>query len=288
MKKERKEKICRRTGSLAGSAADLGHETEEESMRFRPCIDIHNGKVKQIVGGSLKDEGNKAKTNFSSELGASFYAELYRKDRLKGGHVIMLNSRDSEYYGRTRQQALDALHTYPGGLQAGGGVTADNAKEYLAAGASHVIVTSYVFQNGVFHEENLEALADRAGKEHVVLDLSCRKKEDGHYYVVTDRWQKFTDMRLTHEVLNRLAGYCDEFLVHGVDVEGKRSGMETELVRMLSEWDQIPVTYAGGIGSLDDLEQFRNVSRGRLDFTIGSALDLFGGNIPYEKIKDMR
>ncbi len=256
-------------------------------MRFRPCIDIHNGKVKQIVGGSLKDEGDEAKTNFSSELGASFYAELYRKDRLKGGHVIMLNSRDSEYYGRTRQQALDALRTYPGGLQAGGGVTADNAPEYLEAGASHVIVTSYVFQGGVFHEENLETLADRVGKEHVVLDLSCRKKEDG-YYVVTDRWQKFTDMKLTHEVLTRLAGYCDEFLIHGVDVEGKKSGMETELVRMLSEWNQIPVTYAGGIGSLDDLEQFHNVSRGRLDFTIGSALDLFGGNVPYEKVKEMR
>lgn len=260
---------------------------EEVSMRFRPCIDIHNGKVKQIVGGSLKDEGDEAKTNFSSELGASFYAELYRKDGLKGGHVIMLNSRNSEYYDLTRQQALDALRTYPGGLQAGGGVTADNAPEYLEAGASHVIVTSFVFQSGVFHEENLEALADRVGKEHIVLDLSCRKKGDG-YYVVTDRWQKFTDMQLTHEALTRLAGYCDEFLIHGVDVEGKKSGMETELVRMLSEWNQIPVTYAGGIGSLDDLEQFRNVSRGRLDFTIGSALDLFGGNVPYEKVRDMR
>lgn len=255
-------------------------------MRFRPCIDIHNGKVKQIVGGSLRDEGNLAKDNFASELGAEFYARLYRKDGLKGGHIILLNPPGSEYYESTRQQAMAALKEYPGGMQIGGGINAENAEEYLKAGASHVIVTSYVFKDGTFHRENLEKLVKAAGKEHVVLDLSCRKKEDG-YYIVTDRWQKFTDVRLTPEVLDELAGSCDEFLVHGVDVEGKSSGMETELVRMLAGWNGIPVTYAGGIGSLEDLERFREVGGGRLDFTIGSALDLFGGSVPYEVVARM-
>lgn len=250
-------------------------------MRFRPCIDIHNGKVKQIVGGSLRDEGDSASTNFSSEMSAAHYAKIYKKDRLTGGHIILLNHADSEYYEATRQQAAEALAAYPGGMQIGGGITADNAQEYLNSGASHVIVTSYVFRDGTFCEENLRKLAGVVGKEHIVLDLSCRKK-DGAYYVVTDRWQKFTDMRLTHAAMDSLAAYCDEFLVHGVDVEGKRSGMEEELVHMLGEWQGVPVTYAGGIGSLQDLECFRQASGGRLDFTIGSALDLFGGDIPYK------
>ena len=255
-------------------------------MKFRPCIDIHNGKVKQIVGGSLRDEGDQAKDNFSSELGAEYYARLYRKDGLKGGHIILLNPPGSEYYESTKRQAMAALKEYPGGMQIGGGINAENSEEYLKAGASHVIVTSYVFKNGTFHRENLEKLVSAAGKEHVVLDLSCRKKEDG-YYIVTDRWQKFTDVRLTPEILDELAGSCDEFLIHGVDVEGKSSGMEKELVRMLAAWDGIPVTYAGGIGSLDDLERLREASRGRLDFTIGSALDLFGGSVPYEVVARM-
>ena len=253
-------------------------------MRFRPCIDIHNGKVKQIVGGSLRDEGDSARTNFASELGAEYYAQLYKKDALTGGHIILLNHAGSEYYEATRRQALVALRAYPGGLQIGGGITADNAGAYLEAGASHVIVTSYVFRDGSFCRENLKKLAAAAGKEHIVLDLSCRKK-GGSYYVVTDRWQRFTDMRLSEKTLTGLAEYCDEFLIHGVDVEGKRSGMEEELVHMLGEWREkrqdIPVTYAGGIGSLEDLDRFRRISGGRLDFTVGSALDLFGGNIPY-------
>ena len=252
-------------------------------MRFRPCIDIHNGKVKQIVGGSLRDEGNSARDNFASELGAEYYAGLYRRDGLKGGHIILLNPPGSEYYDETRTQAMSALKAYPGGMQLGGGINAENAEDYLKAGASHVIVTSYVFRDGTFHRENLEKLVSAAGKEHIVLDLSCRKKEDG-YYIVTDRWQKFTDVKLCPEILDDLAGSCDEFLIHGVDVEGKSSGMEAGLVRMLAGWEGIPVTYAGGIGSVEDLERFREVSGGRLDFTIGSALDLFGGKIPYEKL----
>lgn len=250
-------------------------------MKFRPCIDIHNGKVKQIIGSSLKDEGNQAITNFASEQDARFYAEMYKADGLKGGHVILLNPSSSEYYEATKKQALLALEAYPGGLQLGGGITAENAKEYIDVGASHVIVTSYVFQDGEVNWENLEKLVNAVGKNHIVLDLSCRKKGDA-YYIVTNRWQTFTNVKIEVEILERLSKYCDEFLVHGVDVEGKSSGVELELVRLLAEWNGIPITYAGGIGSLADLEEFRTVSGGRLDFTIGSALDLFGGSIPYE------
>ncbi|MBU3874812.1 phosphoribosylformimino-5-aminoimidazole carboxamide ribotide isomerase [Faecalicatena sp. AGMB00832] len=252
-------------------------------MKFRPCIDIHNGKVKQIVGGSLKDQGDQAVTNFSTELDAAWYASQYRKDGLKGGHIILLNPVTSEFYEATKRQAIGALKAYPKGMQIGGGITAENAAEYLDAGASHVIVTSYVFQNGKFHKENLAKLVSAVGREHIVLDLSCRKK-NASYYIVTDRWQTFTDVRLTPEVLDQLSGYCDEFLVHGVDVEGKASGVELELVRMLGEWNRIPITYAGGIGSMEDLEEFSELCQGKLDFTIGSALDLFGGKIPYENI----
>lgn len=255
-------------------------------MKFRPCIDIHNGKVKQIVGGSLKDEGNQATTNFASELGADYYAEKYKKDGLKGGHIILLNPKTSEYYESTKEQALLALRTYPRGLQIGGGITAENAAEYIEAGASHVIVTSYVFKDGEIHWENLKKLVEAVEKEHVVLDLSCRKK-DGRYYVVTDRWQTFTNVVVDTHLLTTLAEYCDEFLVHGVDVEGKSSGVELQLVKILADWNRIPITYAGGIGSMEDLKEFEEVSKGRLDFTIGSALDLFGGKIPYEIIKTL-
>ena len=187
-------------------------------MKFRPCIDIHNGKVKQIVGGSLRDQGDQAEENFAADQGADYFAEMYKKDGLKGGHVILLNPASSEYYGQTKKQALKALHAYPGGLQIGGGITADNASEYIRAGASHVIVTSYVFKNGEIYWDNLKKLCMAVGKEHVVLDLSCRKK-NGRYYIVTDRWQTFTNVELGTEILGRLSGYCDEFLVHGVDVE---------------------------------------------------------------------
>lgn len=252
-------------------------------MKFRPCIDIHNGKVKQIVGGSLQDAGNHAITNFASEQDADFYAKMYKKDRLVGGHIILLNAKESEYYEETKEQALLALRAYPNGLQIGGGITAKNAREYIEAGASHVIVTSYVFKDGEIYWDNLNKLVEAVGKEHVVLDLSCRKK-NGKYYVVTDRWQTFTQVEVTSELLEELAEYCDEFLVHGVDVEGKSSGVELELVKLLAEWNGIPITYAGGIGSLDDLEEFQKVCDGKLDFTIGSALNLFGGKIPYEEL----
>lgn len=252
-------------------------------MRFRPCIDIHNGKVKQIVGGSLKDEGDAAQENFVAGQDASFYAEFYKKDGIRGGHVILLNGRDSSYYEETKRQALMALAAYPGGLQVGGGITDENAEEFLKSGASHVIVTSFVFKNGMFHRENLDKMICAVGKEHLVLDLSCRKK-NGCYYIVTDRWQKFTDVVLTPEVLQDLESCCDEFLIHAVDVEGKAKGIEKELAEMLGSFSGIPVTYAGGVGSFENLEELRRCGRNRIDVTIGSALDLFGGSMPYEQV----
>lgn len=252
-------------------------------MKFRPCIDIHNGKVKQIVGGSLKDEGDQAITNFASEYSADFYAEKYKRDGLTGGHIILLNPKTSDYYDATKNQALSALKAYPGGLQIGGGITAENAAEYINAGASHVIVTSYVFQDGEVNWANLEKLVNAVGKKHIVLDLSCRKKGK-EYYIVTNRWQTFTNVKISKEILERFSRYCDEFLVHGVDVEGKSSGVELELVKLLAEWNGIPITYAGGIGSLEDLEEFQKACQGKLDFTIGSALDLFGGKVPYDVV----
>lgn len=255
-------------------------------MKFRPCIDIHNGKVKQIVGGSLKDAGDQAKENFVSGQDAAFYAELYKNAGLKGGHVILLNGKDSEYYEATRNQALKALKAYPGGLQIGGGVCPENAQDYLNAGASHVIVTSYVFKDGKLSWENLAKMEQAAGKEHLILDLSCRKK-DNQYFIVTDRWQKFTDVPVTLEVMEELGSYCDEFLVHAVDVEGKANGIETELADLLSEYQKCPITYAGGVGSMKDIELLKVHGKGRLDVTVGSALDLFGGSIPFEGLKNL-
>lgn len=254
-------------------------------MEFRPCIDIHNGKVKQIVGGSLRDEGDRAKENFVAEQDAAFYAKLYQKEGIKGGHIILLNAVDSPYYNETKQQALLALKAYPQGLQVGGGITDCNAGEFLEAGASHVIVTSYVFQGGKIEYENLKRLEEVAGKEHLVLDLSCRRK-NGAYYIVTDRWQKFTEQQVTIALLDELSNYCDEFLIHAVDVEGKCNGIERKLVRLLGEWGKIPITYAGGVGSFSDLEELRVLGKGRLNVTIGSALDLFGGPMAYDKVME--
>ena len=252
-------------------------------MEFRPCIDIHNGKVKQIVGGSLRDAGNLARENFVSEQDASFYARLYKKEEIRGGHIILLNAKDSGYYGETKRQALLALKAYPKGLQVGGGITAENAAEFLDAGASHVIVTSYVFRDGKIELDRLRRIQREAGKEHLVLDLSCRKKEDD-YYIVTDRWQKFTDEKVTSELLDELSGFCDEYLIHAVDVEGKAGGIEEKLVKLLGTWGKIPVTYAGGVGSFEDLKKLKELGNNRLNVTIGSALDLFGGPMEYQKV----
>ncbi|NLL80495.1 MAG: phosphoribosylformimino-5-aminoimidazole carboxamide ribotide isomerase [Clostridiales bacterium] len=252
-------------------------------MKFRPCIDIHNGKVKQIVGGSLKDEGNHAEENFVSEQGGAFFADFYRSLGISGGHIILLNKEGSEFFEATKKQALAALRTYPGGMQVGGGITAENAEEYLKAGASHVIVTSYVFRDGEINLKRLERLKETVGKEHLVLDLSCRKKEDG-YYIVTDRWQKYTKVKLEKEALEYFSGFCDEFLIHAVDVEGKASGIESKIAGLLGSFGKCPVTYAGGVHSFEDLKELKRLGQDRVDVTIGSALDLFGGDMELEKV----
>lgn len=259
-------------------------------MEFRPCIDIHNGRVKQIVGGSLKDEGNSATDNYISDKDAAWYACRYRSDNIKGAHVILLNSQDSEYYNETKKQAMDALIAYPGGLQIGGGVNAENAAEYIDAGASHVIVTSYVFAGGRVKYENLDKLVEAVGKEKIVLDLSARKK-DGEYYVVTDRWQTFTEEKVDVNLFVNLSKYCDEFLVHGVDVEGKKAGLDAGLIKILAmaaKETGMPVTYAGGIADMSDIEMLSTASEGLLNFTVGSALDLYGGKLEYEKLKKIK
>ena len=246
-------------------------------MRFRPCIDLHQGKVKQIVGGTLRDgDADQPVTNFETERSAADYARMYGEDDLPGGHVIMLGPGNEE-------AALSALRTYPGGLQVGGGINTENAFGYLDAGASHVIVTSYVFRDGQVHYGSLERLVATVGREWLVLDLSCRKRGEA-YLVATDRWQKFTDVEVRQSSLQDLADYCAEFLVHGVDVEGKQQGMEHDLIEKLGKWSPIPVTYAGGATSLDDLDLVKSLGRGRVDLTIGSALDIFGGSVPYREM----
>jgi len=252
-------------------------------MKFRPCIDIHNGKVKQIVGGSLKDEGDFAKDNYVSEKDGGYYGSLYKNAGLKGGHIIILNPKTSPYYEEDVRQACLALKASEGTLQIGGGMTDENAAFFLEQGASHIIVTSFVFQDGKIHFENLKKICDVTGKEHLVLDLSCRKKE-GAYYIVTDRWQKFTDVKLSHEILDELSGYCSEFLIHAVDVEGKSSGIEKELAVMLGQWNGIPITYAGGVSSYQDLALLKELGQDKIDVTIGSALDLFGGCLEFDKV----
>lgn len=252
-------------------------------MEFRPCIDIHNGSVKQIVGSSLNDTGSTAVDNFVSGMDAGYYADMYKKDGFAGGHIIILNPEGSPYYEADMQQASEALRVFSGGLQAGGGINPGNAKKFLDMGASHVIVTSYVFRDGIIDYTRLKELSAVTGKERLVLDLSCRYADDG-YYIVTDRWQKTTKEKLGKELLDKLGKYCDEFLVHAVDVEGKASGIEKEVISILAGCNN-KVTYAGGIHSIEDITYIEEHGKGKVNFTIGSALDLFGGNIPYNSLK---
>ena len=266
-------------------------------MKFRPCIDLHSGKVKQIVGSTLTTQPSATAadvaTNFETERPAGEFAKMYQRDGLKGGHVIMLPSKDGQPEANQRA-AQQAVAAYPGGLQIGGGIRDTNAQEWIDAGASHVIVTSFVFKNGQVNMGHLQKLVDAVGKDHLVLDLSCRRRpqEDGSastssgdpYYVVTDQWQKFTDVKVDAETLNRLSSYCDEFLVHGVDVEGKQCGILEDLVALLGEHSPVPVTYAGGARSMEDMEMVERVGQGKVDLTIGSALDCFGGELKYDDV----
>ena len=252
-------------------------------MQFRPCIDIHNGKVKQIVGSSLRDAGDFAKDNFVAEQNADYFARYYKERNITGGHVILLNKSGSDFFEETKRQALLALGAFPGGLQIGGGITQENAEEYLDAGASHVIVTSYVFEGGEIRYDRLQSLSAQIGKEQLVIDLSCRKRGED-YYIVTDRWQRFTDVKLTADTLDFLAEYCDEFLVHAVDVEGKAQGIEREIVRLLGAHSAIPATYAGGVHDYSDIDMIKQEGQDRVNVTIGSALDLFGGELSVEEV----
>lgn len=243
-------------------------------MKFRPCIDLHDGKVKQLVGGTLTESG--AVENFVSDRDAAYYAKLYRDDGLYGGHVIMLGPGNEE-------EAFNAVRAFPGGLQVGGGINPVNAQGYLEAGASHVIVTSYVFSGGEINFRNLEMISKTVGRNRLVLDLSCRFR-DNSYYVVTDRWQKWTGFEVTYSNMQHLAKYCDELLVHAADVEGKRNGVDENLIGILADCTNIPVTYAGGVRDMEDIEKVCRLGRGIIDLTIGSALDIFGGDMPYKEV----
>ncbi|MBB3110000.1 phosphoribosylformimino-5-aminoimidazole carboxamide ribotide isomerase [Paenibacillus phyllosphaerae] len=249
-------------------------------MEFRPCIDLHGGKVKQIVGETLTAaaaEGGVVE-NFVSEHDSSYYAAMFKRDGLRGGHVIMLG-------GGNEEAALAALKEYPGGLQVGGGITADNAWRYLEAGASHVVVTSHIFHDGILDMDRLNRIAEVVGKDRLVIDLSCKQK-DGRWYVVTNQWKTFSSFEVNSDNLRELEQYCDEYLVHAVDVEGKRTGILESLVTLLADSVTIPTTYAGGARSIEDLERFRSLTGGRLGITIGSALDIFGGNLSYREVVD--
>lgn len=158
----------------------------------------------------------------------------------------------------------------------GGGVNSENAKDFINMGASHVIVTSFAFKGGTILWRNIKALDAAVGKEHVVLDVSAVKKED-RYFIATDRWQNISDIELTDELLTKLSDHCDEFLVHAVLAEGKKSGIDTELASLLGTYNGKPVTYAGGIRSISDILDLKKYGNNRLDFTVGSALDIFGG-----------
>ena len=236
--------------------------------QFRPCIDLHEGKVKQIVGGSLNDSG--AETNFISQYSADYYAKLYRQHNLKGGHIISLGANN-------QQQATQALSSYPNGLQYGGGVTPENANEFIAAGASQVIVTSYLFEEGEFSWSRLEQIKAAVGAERLVLDLSCRKTNKG-WMIATDRWQTITNTAINQQMIAQLEQHCAEFLVHAADVEGLQAGIDQDLVKLLGEICTLPCTYAGGAKSVDDLNLVQALSNGKIDLTIGSALDIFGGS----------
>jgi phosphoribosylformimino-5-aminoimidazole carboxamide ribotide isomerase len=239
-------------------------------MKLRPCIDLHKGKVKQIVGSTLRDDNsNFLRENFVSERPPAYYARLFRSDGLTGGHVIMLGPGNES-------AALEALSAWPQGFQIGGGINADNARYWLDQGAAAVIVTSYVFRNGFVSDERLKLLVKLVGKERLVLDLSCRRKGED-YYIVTDRWQRFTEVIISPETLDYFSKYCFEFLIHAADVEGKCKGIEERLVKLLGLWTPIPATYAGGASSIKDCYLVKELGRNKLDLTVGSALDIFGG-----------
>lgn len=238
--------------------------------RFRPCIDLHQGRVKQIVGGSLRDEGPGPQINHESRHDAAWFAARYRADDCRGGHVIQLGPGNEA-------AARAALATWPGGLQIGGGITAANARDWLDAGAAQVIITSWLIPEERVDRQRLRALTQLLTPQELVIDLSCRRRGTD-WYVATQRWQHVTEERLGPDLLHELATACGEFLIHAADVEGLCRGIDRELVTALAAWSPIPVTYAGGGRSIEDLALVAELSEGRVDCTLGSALDIFGGS----------
>ena len=250
-------------------------------MKFRPCIDIHDGKVKQIVGGALSDEAS-GKTNFVSEVDASFYAEMYRERDLRGGHIILLNKAGTPEYDADLAEAKLAMDAFPGGLMIGGGIDPDNAPDYLSEGASHVIVTSYIFEDGRISFDKIRNLVSSVGEDKIVLDLSCIWS-DGDYHVATNRWQTVSDEIVDEALFDKLGKYCSGFLVHAVDSEGRSSGIDEDLIRMLAASDH-EICYAGGISSYNDIRRLIDIGNNKVDFTVGSRLNIFGGSLSIEEI----
>lgn len=250
--------------------------------KFRPCIDLHGGQVKQIVGGTLRDDALPVENHVSTRPPA-WFANLYARDGLTGGHVIKLGPGNED-------AALQALQAYPGGLQVGGGITPENAGFWIDAGASHVIVTSALFgPDGSLLQDQLNSIRDAIGQQRLVIDLSCRRtsgpKEKPTWHVAMDRWQKLTSLQVGEQTLSHLSGFAAEFLVHAADVEGLCGGIDEELVAMLARWGGLPITYAGGAASLRDVDLVKQVSDGTVDVTVGSALDIFGGNgVQYDQL----
>ncbi|RFU27409.1 hypothetical protein B7463_g8941, partial [Scytalidium lignicola] len=241
--------------------------------KFRPCIDLHAGSVKQIVGGTLSDTNSSSlKTNFVSKLPASHFAKLYKENGLEGAHVISLGPGNEE-------ACREALKEWVSGLQVGGGVTDQNARKWIEEGAEKVIITSFLFPGGKFSQERLDGVLASLGgdKSKLVIDLSCRRKDDT-WFVAMNKWQTITDMEVNEASIKSLEPYCSEFLIHAADNEGLQKGIDTELVKKLAEWCYIPVTYAGGGRTIQDLDLVKELSNGKVDLTIGSALDIFGGS----------
>lgn len=245
--------------------------------KFVGCIDLHDGQVKQIVGGTLKDNDDSLETNFVSKYPPSYYAQLYLKNRIEGCHVIKLGPNNDA-------AAMEALNAAPGFLQVGGGINDENCLQWLEK-ASKIIVTSWLFtKEGTFLMDRLQLLSNKCGPDRIVVDLSCRRTPDSKWVVAMNKWQTLTTLELNKETFTELSKYTDEFLIHAADVEGLCKGIETDLVTKLYEWTkdinkEVKIVYAGGAKSISDLELVDKLSNGTVDLTYGSSLDIFGGKL---------
>lgn len=260
--------------------------------KFRGCIDIHAGQVKQIVGGTLTKDDLPLETkdstteNFVLTKPSLFYADLYRQHGVEGCHVIKLGSNPAN-----DEAARLACATWPNHLQVGGGINDTNALQWLDEyKASQVIVTSWLFSSAdgktILDWAKLQKISNLVGKDRLVVDLSCRevKTASGTKWVVAiNKWQTLTDSELSEEFLAQVAQYCSEFLIHAADVEGLCNGIDEKLVEQLGKWCPSGfagrIVYAGGAKLVDDLALVKRLSDGKVDLTYGSALDIFGGKL---------